>query len=76
MTYMFSNRAFRRGFAQGLASPFRVFCTRSTIKYIPRATDAAAWRSVGDLLNHAYFEVAEEIGKTSHKTTEKRRKSR
>lgn len=61
----FSSRAFRRGVAMGFSAPLRVAAGQhSRVTYVPRATDAAAWREVGNLLNQAYREVGAELVKT------------
>lgn len=64
MSHMISNRAFRRGLAVGFSSPFRaLFDGPVRYSYTPRATDSAAWREVGSLLNQSYRNAGAEIGK-------------
>lgn len=70
-----NSRAFRRGFSDGLSSPFRVATgQRAHFSYTARATDAEAWREVGDLLNQSYREVGSSIVKAPSKASHHRKK--
>ncbi|QLH13561.1 hypothetical protein HYQ43_04580 [Paracoccus pantotrophus] len=69
------SRAFRRGFSDGMSSAFRVAAgKRDGFTYTPRATDAEAWREVGELLNQSYREVGAGLVKTTSKNTGYRKK--
>lgn len=72
MSHMISNRAFRRGLAAGFSSPFRaLFEGPLRYSFTPRATDAAAWREIGSLLNQSYRNAGVEIGKKPQPYTTK-----
>lgn len=74
MSFMNPSRAFRRGFVDGFASPFTLLTgrrfrfSRERRHLVP---DLEAWYEVGSLLNAAYREVGEEIGKNHPKTASK-----
>lgn len=72
MSFMNPSRAFRRGFAEGFTAPLTLLAGRRTyFTHSHIASDAAAWREVGSLLNQAYREVGDDIGKSSIKTLTK-----
>lgn len=73
MSFLNTSRDFRIGFARGFLCSFQVFSPRRPRTYYVRATDVAAWAEVGQLLNNAYTEVAEEVGKAPRKSSARKR---